>query len=276
MLEYIAGIFDSEGHVRLRPGKEQLISEASIGMTDKEPIEIIAKLFDNKMHCDSRESLINRKPLYYLTFGPNTGIVKFLNSIVPFLNEKRKSARIILEYLNLDINTRKLQKEKYLLEYKNSFHYSRLNEPLYISYPYLAGIIDGDGCISCIFNNKNSNPSVRITLEQCYFDIAEYLYNQYKGNLYFRKIKSENHREKICWTLSKDDSIVSFISNIIDFLILKKKRASRVMLINKYRESLNKFIIDRNIEFVRFSREEINEKELLEKSNGFYNKYMNF
>jgi len=227
MIQYLAGIFDAEGYVRIRKsvankeGGHSYQAEVKIYMCDKRIIEEFAKLYNLTIKSNYRG--IDRKLAYYVSIGNNLlKSTTFIDDFLPFLNEKRTQLQ---EVKNLLLNLKDKEKcyQDYMLA-KESFFHPILNTP---SYKYLAGIIDGDGWFS-IFNCgkivKSFNNRFSVGLEQRYKPMIDYMASLFGDSVLKTKTLDRiKHNQTYSWYCSTF-KILPFLENIYPYLIEKKER----------------------------------------------------
>lgn len=109
LLGYLAGIIDGEGTIRIqriKSGKSFVASkrrnpwyyaQVSIGMTDIRPL-VLLREFTGKGEIRN-ERVPSRKLIYRWVLGGRFDIIKFLNTLLPYLIVKRQQAEIVLDLL---------------------------------------------------------------------------------------------------------------------------------------------------------------------------------
>lgn len=100
-----------------------------------------------------------------------------------------------------------------------------------VSWKYLAGLIDGEGCIDVQVNKVGDKFYIRPRLRICMTDVAEELLEMcklnYGGHLCKRdqKSKNSNWTDATSWELSGYKQACPVLRNIVNHLILKKEQA---------------------------------------------------
>lgn len=91
---------------------------------------------------------------------------------------------------------------------------------------YLAGLIDGEGCIDFnISYGKYIRPRVRIALaEPCKY-ILEMIQNTYGGHLYKREVNNPLWQNSYSWELAGYGKVCCFLREIKNFLYIKRQQA---------------------------------------------------
>jgi hypothetical protein len=99
-----------------------------------------------------------------------------------------------------------------------------------IAWKYLAGFIDGEGCIDFqIIRRKNICPRVRVALADDSRFLLESLQNTYGGLLTERPSKNENWQSSTSWELVGYRQVCKFLRSLTKHLILKKEQARFVL-----------------------------------------------
>jgi hypothetical protein len=232
MIQYLAGIFDSEGYVRIRKVNNFYTVEAKIYITSLEVISKFAEIYGVEIKSEDRGK--HKKLAYYVAFGKGQLLgTSFIEDILPFLNEKRLQLQEVKNLLSGQDKEECYQ--RYLLT-KKEFTHSIQNE---LSFEYLAGIIDGDGWLSMhnagkgkSFYNKYS-----VGLQQRYKPLINYM-NRFEGSqTHTCKVYDyQSHVQTYSWQ-NTTASILPFLKSIEPFLIEKKEKCETLIkYIEKYEE----------------------------------------
>ncbi len=102
---------------------------------------------------------------------------------------------------------------------------------------YLAGIIDGEGCI-CFTRSKSSSGRfvyrLQLTIVNTSVQLKQWLDSKLFGHGYIiaNWRKACNKREVWSWTVSGPKRTIKFLREIIPYLVIKKQQAS--LLLNGY------------------------------------------
>lgn len=234
-LQYLAGIIDSEGYFRLRKfsNRTSLGSNFKLDTTCKEVIELFCKTFQCKYKTQNRG--VNRKVIYTVSIE-KTNLKSFIESIIPFLNEKYSSANICLEYINLSPKIQKEKSDEYYKRYIKERYLSKRD--IIFSYAYMAGILDGDGYI-CVSRQKTNKLLIKFGLEQCFKELPYYLKQTFGGNIQVRSPKKEEHRISYVWN-AKIKEAKEICEKCFPFLIEKKDRVKILLSIIELKSNIYK------------------------------------
>jgi len=94
-----------------------------------------------------------------------------------------------------------------------------------ITWEYIAGLFDGEGCIH-VMTNASGNPQLKLTITQANQPFL-YLIKTFTG---FGAVQ-DNKNGVWCWRLTKREDIKAFLANLIPHLILKKAEAETALAI---------------------------------------------
>ena len=101
--QYLAGLFDGEGWISLRPqSTKRYLSSITIqvGICNTHPI--VKKLYDNfGGFLTSRKENLQHKKCYRWSLGKKKDIKNFLELIYPYLIIKKEQAKIMLKFIGL-------------------------------------------------------------------------------------------------------------------------------------------------------------------------------
>lgn len=95
-----------------------------------------------------------------------------------------------------------------------------------LAWKYVAGLIDGEGCIDVqIVNSHWVTPRVRVCLTASSKDVIDLLQNNYGGQIYLRKTTNPSWFDSYSWELTGYSKVCMFLRNIVNHLIIKKEQA---------------------------------------------------
>ena len=95
-----------------------------------------------------------------------------------------------------------------------------------LPWKYLAGLIDGEGCIDVqIIKRSYVRPRLRICMTDVALDILKMAQNSYGGHLCTRKVTNPKWTDSTSWELSGYSQACPVLRNIVNHLILKKEQA---------------------------------------------------
>lgn len=247
---YIAGLIDAEGCLQINTKKRQNSHRLkysciiTIGMRDKGPLDYVASVFPKKIY----ESVIKGKPFYTIRFL-NTQSREVLSKVLPFLLVKREQAEIMLKVFEIKDNLPpkvthpmteiydKFKNSISELKKKNQKNYTDLPKINFSEIPdddysYIAGLIDGDGCINkhtreYIRKEKNRQQTPRIITHLC----CSIEMNQPEGILKFANIFDGNiqRREKTFKVAIHGKKMQAALEILKNYLILKRQPAQECL-----------------------------------------------
>lgn len=98
-----------------------------------------------------------------------------------------------------------------------------------LSWKYLAGLIDGEGCIDIVVNKRDDvyyvQPRVRITMTIVAEELMDNICNNFAGNREYRTTNNPKWQDSITWSASGYNRACTFLRNITNHLIVKKEQA---------------------------------------------------
>jgi hypothetical protein len=98
-----------------------------------------------------------------------------------------------------------------------------------VSWKYLAGLIDGEGCIDLATTKVNNQfyvqPRLRIALANNSRFLLEMCQLNFGGHLEDRKSKVVNHQDSTSWVMRSYKQSCPVLRNVVNHLILKKEQA---------------------------------------------------
>ena len=98
-----------------------------------------------------------------------------------------------------------------------------------LSWKYLAGLIDGEGCIDIVVNKRDDvyylQPRVRITMTVVAKELMDNICNNFAGNREYRTTNNPKWNDSITWNASGYNRACTFLRNITNHLIVKKEQA---------------------------------------------------
>ena len=98
-----------------------------------------------------------------------------------------------------------------------------------VSWKYLAGLIDGEGCIDLATTKVNEQfyvqPRLRIGMANSALFLLEMNQLNFGGHLTDRDSKNENWQDSTTWALSGYKQTCPVLRNVVNHLILKKEQA---------------------------------------------------
>ncbi|MCK5608870.1 hypothetical protein KAR91_43760 [Candidatus Pacearchaeota archaeon] len=103
-------------------------------------------------------------------------------------------------------------------------------------YRYLAGIIDGEGCISInLYNKQASKYNLRVRVDNTSKELIFWIAENFGGKVRFQKSYHRNYRDIWRWEINYKN-LEKLIKKILPYLIIKKEQAKLAL---KYRKTVN-------------------------------------
>jgi len=106
---------------------------------------------------------------------------------------------------------------------------------------YMAGIIDGEGCISinAVQNSKKHptiNYKVRLMISSTSYDLGEWLVENFGGHCYEKNVYSQKHAKGFTWVLYCSQA-GRVIEAVLPYLVIKRNQAELVVAYRKLQEN---------------------------------------
>lgn len=99
-----------------------------------------------------------------------------------------------------------------------------------LSWKYVAGLIDGEGCIDVkITKGVYVSPRVRVNMSVVALDLLEVLENNYGGRIEHRVSTNPNWSDAATWSLDGYKEACTFLRNIVNHLVIKKEQARLIL-----------------------------------------------
>lgn len=102
--------------------------------------------------------------------------------------------------------------------------------PKSTDWAYLAGFVDGEGCISTT-SSKSGQFYPRLVVAQSDFGQIERLREKFLGLGRVHVKQQKHYRPQLVWTLRGEELLV-FLENLLPYLDLKKRQAEVAILIH--------------------------------------------
>lgn len=166
MINYMAGIFDTEGSVTINRDTTRF----AIQMCDREPLEPFADKFGGKIHL-YQEGQENRNPLYqWKIVGKQMQATSIL---IPCLkiHRKKEGLRLAIEWFRSKDRRALIRHDFNSLERDSTPHHPLPEE---LNWHYLAGVWDGDGCSTILKQREGlGETKPMLVLEMCDREIID-------------------------------------------------------------------------------------------------------
>lgn len=95
---------------------------------------------------------------------------------------------------------------------------------------YLAGLIDGEGCIDInVSYGKYIRPRIRIALAEPSKFILDMIQNTYGGHIYKREVNNSSWSNSYSWELCSYGNVCMFLRNIASQLYIKRQQAEFIL-----------------------------------------------
>ena len=237
---YAAGIVDGEGSLGVvyYADHNQYQARIQVVMTNPKPLEILRGLFGGSL-CATKMAPNGRKqPYHYTASGKN--LVRLLESVLPYLIEKKSQAENLLELTRNveEWNAKGRQRGNLpaeVMEYRRALKQRshELKDRALIEMPvdrrldkretlaYSAGILEAEGCFSILKGNGNAFFSV-ITVQMCCKPVVDSLQERFGGSTIERRSKAGT---KIFMWRTKGQAAADVCRSITPYLAFRHEEA---------------------------------------------------
>lgn len=246
--QYIAGIIDAEGTISMTlTSRNTRFHYLKIVTCDNIIVPYLCKLFKKEIRIKKPSGQAKSNGFRIRLVGSE--LRDFLPNVIPYLFIKKQQAECTLRALNIKCGknepyTNNESELWYNLYCKvsainkrgNKHDVSKFYKNVYsnFTWPWLAGVIDGDGCIMLEKRNNTLKPSIKISLSNK--KAIEYIAKNIGCNMIKSGRKAGNRRSMFAVRMLSN-KMMEIGPKIINHLILKKKKLEIAMKIVNIRES---------------------------------------
>lgn len=232
---YVAGLMDAEGCFsiyRTTPradGSTRTQYQPRIVLSNVD-LPVIKWLVASFGGFYTKHTPAKGKVWYQWNLNGKTSASTFLSLLMPYLRLKKQEALILQEFFGLGegINPAKRQ------ELMDKIRAAKIRECVTTdtldgqdddkrTHAYIAGIMDGEGCISASFA-PTGKPMLRIRMGNGYFPLIQMFQRLYGGWFHTQHPKG-NTREFYTWELTDKKSRESFLLQVLPYLRIKRNQA---------------------------------------------------
>jgi intein/homing endonuclease len=116
---------------------------------------------------------------------------------------------------------------------------------------YLAGLIDGEGTITLTISNKGQMPQPQLSISNTNLGVLEWVKQKLGcGSIIKKNPRKPNHKVSYAWQINRAGKVMFVLSEIKDYLIIKKSQA--LLILDEYKK-----VTPRN---GKYSKEMLNKK----------------
>ncbi|MGH7744866.1 MAG: hypothetical protein ACREQ5_08665 [Candidatus Dormibacteria bacterium] len=247
---YVAGLIDAEGSLSIeeRPHFDCVTSAARVSFsnTDRRIHKYLVKMFGGQFSKINREGS-DRPEHWKIEYQWSTTGAKhslwFLSQILPYLIIKRREAELLIEYYSLngiqsEINNRRRKeliiKSRELKDRSVETEIQKFSGKSNLINAYLAGLMDGDGCITIQKNPiRNGNGyfvyAGQLSIVNTFASVVLEIENVLGGRSSLRTEETENRMASYQWQQRKKPSIESTLLKVMPYLVIKKEQAKLLL-----------------------------------------------
>jgi hypothetical protein len=224
--KYIAGFLDADGSIGVRFHADCLTPQMSVSFSQETSQDEVLQRIHEELGGSYNQVDAKGKKYTHLVFGGNPQSSRLLNRIKPFLVVKRHYAEVCL-----DLCSRKLSRDEIpaMREYLKIQRKQRsLPLPKHPTRGWLAGYLDGDGCISVERINRPSGLAhIVLHVAASAFDTEgiETIHKQFGGRIN-DMCEGRVRQYQLSLPASK---VVEVFDPIVPYMIVKRDQAEFIL-----------------------------------------------
>lgn len=229
---YAAGLIDAEGCISIyqatsRHGNPQYQARIVLSNVNLAIVKWLVATFGGFY---TKHSPKEGQVWYQWNINSKTAASSFLRDILPYLRIKKEEALVLQEFYNLEAaqNPSKRKELMDLIRGKKNRECvttdtldGSVDDKL--THAYLAGIMDGEGCISAAFT-KSGKPMLRIRMGNNYFPLIDLFQRLYGGWFHTQKARNKT-LEFYTWEITTKEQREKFLLQITPYLRIKREQA---------------------------------------------------
>lgn len=100
---------------------------------------------------------------------------------------------------------------------------------------WVAGLIDGDGCLSLSTGNSSFRKPI-LVVDNTDMEILDELKRLYGGGLVKKRRREDHHRQAWSWRVYGASQIIALLVDVLPYMHCPSKRARAWMLVEEYRD----------------------------------------
>lgn len=230
---YVAGLMDAEGCFSIykataKPGERTPYQPRIVlASVERSLVKWLVETFGGffTKHTPSKGQI-----WYQWNLSGHAAAPAFLSAILPYLKIKKREAQVLLDFyaLGSTINPQKRQ------EFMNSIRAMKNRECLTtdtldgsvddkLTHAYLAGILDGEGCISSAFTPEGK-PMFRIRMGNNFKPLVD-LFQRIYGGWFHTQQAYDKVDEFYTWEITTKDLKERFLLQTLPYLRVKREQA---------------------------------------------------
>jgi len=247
-LAYAAGLMDAEGCFSIYKPKPT---------SDRTTTSYQARIVLSSVELSLIKWLVETFGGFYTTHRPKKGRVwyqwninshkaatKFLSGILSYLRIKKAEAEVLEEFYALHGQIDP-ERRQYLMDTIRSLKNrvcvttdtldGDINDKL--THAYVAGIMDGEGCISAAFS-PTGKPIYRIRMGNNNFSLIKFFVSLY-GGWFHTTLAHDNTKEFYTWELTKQKQREAFLLQVLPYLRTKNPQAEILLELVRHSKERN-------------------------------------
>jgi hypothetical protein len=182
---------------------------------------------------------------YQWNINGRSAAPQFLSLVLPYLRIKREEALVLQEFYHLGDQQNPSKRQELMEKIRGMKNRECVttetldgtNEDK-LTHAYIAGVMDGEGCISAAFTPDNK-PMLRIRMGNNYSPLVQLFLRLYGGWFHTQEAKG-NTKEFYTWEITKKENKESFLLRVLPYLRIKKPQAKTALELVRLPSSPNR------------------------------------
>lgn len=231
---YLAGIFDGEGCVRISSDSRwnSYFIHVQVANKNEEVVYAHRSMFGGTVSRIARKS--EKLSGYFVWHSVCRDAAAYLKAILPHVITKRKQVELALKFdeevaASKSFGRRGMSKEEADRREAVKLELSKMKREDVVDHgnyaehlPYVAGLVDGEGCIQVYSSRKRY--CLSLIVGNTDKRMVESLQGNYGGCIVKIKMHSQKHRQAWHWIL-QGDAVADLLKKLLPSMIIKKPQA---------------------------------------------------
>jgi hypothetical protein len=194
---------------------------------------------------------------YQWNINGRSAAPQFLSYILPYLRIKKDEAFVLQEFYGLGDVQNPLKRGDLMDKIRGMKHRECVTTDTLdgivedkLTHAYVAGIVDGEGCISAAFA-PGDKPMLRIRMGNNYAPLVQMFLRLYGGWFHTQAAK-DNTKEFYTWELTGKENRERFLLQVLPYLRTKKPQAKIALELVRLPSSPNRVLRKKLCDAIRF------------------------
>jgi hypothetical protein len=244
---YAAGLMDAEGCFSIyKPKAEGKITsyQARIVLSSVE-LSLVKWLVETFGGFYTTHRPKKGRVWYQWNINSHKAATTFLSGILPHLRIKKKEAEVLEEFYSLHGQIDPPLRQYLMYTIRNLKNRECVTTDTLdgdvqdkTTHAYIAGIMDGEGCISAAFS-KSGKPIYRIRMGNSYLPLVKFFVSLY-GGWFSTTPAHDNTKEFYTWEITKQKQREVFLLRVLPYLRTKAEQGRIVLELVRHSKERNR------------------------------------